>query len=132
MGNRASFKEVWLKAIRRVAHDHCPQCGRGGLFRRYARLCERCDVCGLIYRREHGAELGAMYLSATVSQMFAAFLFLFVWLVTDWGSWISLGVTTPLVLAFCYTFLPWSMRLWTAVEYVHDVGNRDWWARQRE
>ena len=88
-------------------------------------------MCGLIYRREPGAELGSMYLSATVSQLFAAGVFLAIWLGTDWGWQLSLLVSVPLVVSFCYAFLPWSMSLWTAVEYLHDVVNREWWARPR-
>jgi uncharacterized protein (DUF983 family) len=122
---------VRLLLFRRVLQGHCPQCGRGGLFARWARLCERCEICGLVYRREPGAELGSMYLSATVSQMFAAAVFLVVWLATDWGAVFSLLVGVPLVVAFCYAILPWSMGLWTAVEYMTDVGNREWWAHPR-
>lgn len=115
----------------RVLHHNCPQCGRGRLFARWARLSERCEVCGLIYRREDGAELGSMYLSATVSQLFAAFLFIGIFLATDWTSGVALSVSVPVVVAFCYGFLPLSMALWTAVEYVTDVANREWWARPR-
>lgn len=129
--NRPSLRETLALALPRVLHDRCPQCGRGPLFRRYARLLERCDVCGLVYRREHGAELGAMYLSATVNQFFTAAVVLAVWLATDWGPAASLLVSTPIVLAFCTFFLPWSMRLWTALDYAHDVANREWWARPR-
>lgn len=123
--------EIWRLAFRRVLRSRCPQCGRGALFRSWARLAERCEHCGLVYRREPGGELGAMYLSATVNQAFAAVVFLVIWLATDWALATCLMVGVPLVLAFCYTFLPWSMGLWTAVEYVHDVGSREWWARPR-
>lgn len=115
----------------RVIEHRCPQCGRGALFERWAKLRERCDHCGLVYRREPGAELGAMYLSATVSQLFAAAVFVALWLFTDWGTWLGLGVGTPVVVAFCYAFLPLSMALWTAVEYLTDVANAEWWARPR-
>jgi uncharacterized protein (DUF983 family) len=94
-------------------------------------LCERCEVCGLVYRREPGAELGALYLSATVNQLFAALVFVLVWGGTDWGFGASLAVSVPVVLVFSYAFLPWSMGLWTAVEYAHDVQSREWWARPR-
>ena len=123
--------EIWRVAFRRVLASRCPQCGRGRLFQSWARLSERCAVCGLLYRREPGGELGAMYLSATVNQAFAAAVFLAIWWGTDWGLALSLGVGVPIVLAFCYTFLPWSMGLWTAVEYAHDVNSREWWARPR-
>jgi uncharacterized protein (DUF983 family) len=115
----------------RVLRHACPQCGRGGLFERWARMRERCNHCGLIYRREDGAELGSMYLSATVSQLFAAAVFLVLWIFTDWSPLVGFAVGTPLVVAFCYAFLPLSMALWTAVEYLTDVSNREWWARPR-
>jgi uncharacterized protein (DUF983 family) len=118
-------------SFRRVLRGRCPQCGRGELFERWARLRDRCSVCGLIYRREPGAELGSMYLSATVSQLFAAGVFLVLWLGTSWSATVSLAVSLPVVIAFCYGILPTSMAVWTAVEYVTDVGSREWWAKPR-
>jgi uncharacterized protein (DUF983 family) len=115
----------------RVLRHQCPQCGRGPLFERWARVRERCDHCGLIYRREDGSELGAMYVSAVVSQVFAAALSVLLWVVTDLGVFSGLAVGTPLVLAFCYGTLPMSMALWIAVEYLTDVANQEWWARPR-
>ena len=117
--------------LARVLRGTCPQCGVGRLFVRWARLRERCGHCGLIYRREDGAELGAMYLSASSSQLFAGCVFLAIYLATDWSPALGLAVGTPLVLAFCYGALPLSMALWTAVEYLTDVANREWWARPR-
>jgi uncharacterized protein (DUF983 family) len=117
--------------ISRVLHHACPQCGLGPLFERWARLRERCPHCGLVYRREDGAELGSMYLSATVSQLFAGALFLSVFLWTNW-SWVTgLAVGAPIVIGFCYGILPLSMALWTAVEYLTDVSSGEWWARPR-
>ena len=115
----------------RVLRHFCPQCGRGRLFDRWAHLRERCEHCGLIYRRESGAELGSMYLSATVSQLFAGAVFLAVFLWTNWSPTTGLAIGTPVVVAFCYGFLPMSMALWTAVEYLTDVGSGEWWARPR-
>lgn len=117
--------------VRRALRRCCPQCGQGALFQSYARLHERCPLCGLVYRREPGGELGSMYLSATVSQLFAAVVFVTFWLATDWGLVLSLALGIPLVVTFCYAFLPTSMALWTAIEYCTDVANREWWAKPR-
>jgi len=122
---------VKLRCLRRVARHTCPQCGVGALFDRWAHLRERCNHCGLIYRREDGAELGSMYLSATVSQLFAAAVFVLLWVFTDLGAWGGFAVGAPIVLAFCYGFLPLSMALWTAIEYLTDVASGAWWARPR-
>ena len=88
-------------------------------------------MCGLIYRREPGAELGSMYLSTIISPLFAAALFGAIWIFTDWGLGLSLVVSIPLVVAFSYAFLPYAMGLWTAIEYVTDVANGEWWAQPR-
>jgi uncharacterized protein (DUF983 family) len=130
--NAPDVRHIRRVCLARALHRQCPQCGRGRLFARWARLSERCEVCGLIFRREDGAELGSMYLSATVSQVFAALVFAGIWIVTDWSFGPAFLLGAPIVLAFCYGFLPLSMSLWTAIEYITDVANREWWARPRE
>lgn len=117
--------------MRRALRFRCPQCGEGRLFARYARLAERCRACGLLFRRESGAQTGAMYLSAAVSELFAAAVALALFFGTDWGTVAALGVGTALVLGFAFAFLPYAMALWTAIEYATDVGNREPWARPR-
>jgi len=124
-------RDLVRPCLLRVVRSCCPQCGRGRLFDRWAHLRERCGHCGLIYRREDGAELGSMYLGATVSQAFAALVFFAVYFFTDWSRAVSLAVGLPIVVAFCYGFLPMSMAIWTAVEYLTDVANREWWAKPR-
>jgi uncharacterized protein (DUF983 family) len=128
---RLRASAVWRLCFKRVLHRRCPQCGRGALFRRYATLCERCFTCGLIYRREPGAELGSMYLSTMISPLFAALVFTLIWIFTDWNLALSLFVSLPLVVGFSYGFLPYAMGLWTALEYLTDVANGEWWAQPR-
>ncbi len=82
---------------------------------------------GLVFRREQGAMTGQMYLSAAVGQVLAALMFLGVWLFTDWGAGLALAVTLPVMVGFSYWFLPHSMALWVAIEYLTDRGNREPW-----
>ena len=120
---------AWWAPFLRAWRGRCPRCGSGGLFAQRFRLQPSCGSCGLVYRREQGAMTGQMYLSAAVGQVLAALLFLGVWLGTDWGAALALAVTLPLMLGFSYWFLPRSMALWVAVEYLTDRGNREPWAR---
>jgi uncharacterized protein (DUF983 family) len=51
-----------------ILHQRCPRCRMGHMFRSsiflgYARMYERCPVCGLQFEREPGYFLGAMYVS---------------------------------------------------------------------
>jgi uncharacterized protein (DUF983 family) len=117
--------------LQRAWHKRCPQCGQGELFEGWARLRERCGVCGLVYRREPGSELGSVTLSTVVNTALAGLLFLSIWALTDWGPWLGLGVSAPLMIAVSYGLLPASMSVWVAIEYLTDVANREWWARPR-
>ena len=122
---------LWRLCLGRVLRRLCPQCGRGRLFARTWRLRERCEHCGLIYRREHGAELGSMTLVAILTELIAAALILAIWWGTDWGVWASLGVSVPLIVLMSYALVPWCMALWVCVDYVTDVFNGEWWAGPR-
>jgi uncharacterized protein (DUF983 family) len=122
---------VFRRALPRVLRRRCPQCGEGGLFAGRFRLSPRCARCGLVYQREAGSMTGSMYLSAAVTELFAAGLIAIVWLATDWGPALSIGVSVPIVLLFTYSFLPISRGLWVAVEYSTDAANGEAWVEPR-
>jgi uncharacterized protein (DUF983 family) len=126
-----SSRGLWRPCFARALRRRCPQCGAGRLFERGFRLYPGCSECGLVYRREQGAMTGSMYLSAAVTELFAAAVIAVVWLATDWGVLLSIAVGLPLVAAFCYAFQPYSMALWVAVEYLTDAGNREPWVQPR-
>lgn len=121
----------WWLFVRRVLRRRCPQCGEGRLFRAFARLERDCSACGLVYRREQGAQTGAMYLTAAVNELFAVAVLLFLWFVVDWSVVQSLVVGLSVVLAFSVAFLPYSMALWVAIEYWTDVHNGESWTSPR-
>lgn len=117
----------WRRYVARALRRRCPRCGGGALFRSTFRLRRACASCGLVFRREPGALTGQMYLSAAVTQIFAAALAVGLFLLTDWSTALALAVGIPLAAAFSYAFLPYAMALWVAVEFMTDVGNRDPW-----
>jgi uncharacterized protein (DUF983 family) len=123
-GDRALF-------TRRALRKRCPQCGEGPLFRGFARLHERCPSCGLLYRRESGSQTGSMYLSAAVTEVFAAGVALALFFLAPWSRAVELTLGIAFVIAFSYAFLPLSMALWTAVEYLVDVSNGESWTEPR-
>lgn len=116
----------------RVLARRCPQCGRGSLFRAFARLATACGTCQLVYRRESGAQTGSMYLTAIASELFAVVLIFFFWWRFDWTPSVFVGVTAPLVLVFSILFLPVAQALWVGVEYTTDLASHEPWAELRE
>jgi uncharacterized protein (DUF983 family) len=118
-------------ALRRAWRGRCPQCGGAPIFAGYGRPHRACAACGLVFRREQGAMTGSMYLSAAVTEVVAAALILAIFFGTDWSPVLSLGVSVPLVLAFCAWWLPRSISLWVAFEYLTDAANGEPWVDPR-
>lgn len=118
--------------LARVLARRCPQCGHGRIFQRYARVAPQCKRCALVFRREPGAQTGSMYLTAAVSEVFAAVLIFVFWWQFDWTPLVFVLVTAPLVLAFCAAFLPVSQALWVGVEYATDLESQEPWVELRE
>ena len=121
----------WRAFLGRVWSGHCPRCAEGALFASRFRLRQDCAECGLCYRREQGAMTGQMYLSSVVTEIFAALLVLVVFFGTDWSTSTSIAVGLPIVIVFSYWFLPKSMGLWVAIEFMTDIGNREPWIEER-
>jgi uncharacterized protein (DUF983 family) len=118
-------------ALRRSLRLLCPQCGVGRVPTTFGRVAKACSSCGLVFRREDGALTGSMYLTAIVSQVFAASLIFLVWFLTDWGVALSIGVCLPLVFVFSYVCMPYAQSLWVGVEYCTDVANNEDWVEPR-
>jgi uncharacterized protein (DUF983 family) len=118
----------WL-VLGRVLARRCPQCGRGRLFRAYGRLHATCSECGLLFRREAGAQTGSMYLTAVLTEVFAAAVIVFLWWRFDWTTAWFITVAVPAVLAFCAFSLPLAQALWVGIDYVTDLEGHEPWAR---
>ena len=117
--------------LRRALTRSCPQCGARTLFAGYARLAGTCARCGLVFRREQGAQTGTMYLTAIASEVFAAGLIFLSWWCFDWSVATFVLVLTPIVLVFCALVLPLAQGFWVAVEYLTDLRDGEPWARLR-
>jgi len=98
----------------------CPRCGVGAVFAGPFRVHERCPACGLVFEREAGYFVGAIYLNygATTLISIAGYFALDAWLGLDvrpqlllWGTF---AVTFPL------WFFRYSKSLWLSLDYLVD------------
>jgi uncharacterized protein (DUF983 family) len=67
----------------------CPRCRSGGIFRSsiylgFPGMHDRCPNCGLLFNREPGYFLGAMYVSYGLALVIIAALGAVLWAVTSW------------------------------------------------
>jgi uncharacterized protein (DUF983 family) len=55
---RGSWRTLWA-----IVRQRCPRCHCGKIFRRICTINDPCPTCGLVFQREEGFFVGAMYLS---------------------------------------------------------------------
>jgi uncharacterized protein (DUF983 family) len=107
-------------ALRRACGLRCPRCGRGALFRGLVRMVERCPVCGLVFERETGYFIGAIYINygLTVGLALIGYFVLEAW----WSP--APGWQATIWGAFAVLFPLWSYRyskaFWLALDHLVD------------
>jgi uncharacterized protein (DUF983 family) len=70
------------------------------IFRGFARMTERCPVCGMKFEREEGYFLGAMMIDYGLGLLLVAILAAVVWLLTRWSFNRTLFAAFLLILPF--------------------------------
>ncbi len=104
----------------------CPRCGAGALFDGFFRMCRECARCRLVFEREQGFFVGAIYVSYafTVVIAIAGFFLLDHYaklsLPRQLALWGAFAIFFPIV------FFRHSRSLWLGVAYLFDPGDEPW------
>ena len=89
--------------LRRALLLQCPDCGQGSLYRRVYHLNHHCEFCGLIFEREQGYFVGAIYINVLATNAVILGTLLLLILVTGTVSeqtlWalFTIGLALPLL-----------------------------------
>lgn len=103
-------RRSWLTAL---LAQRCPRCRKGRIFQSLTVGYERCPACGLVFEREPGYFMGALYISYALGIIILVpFYFIFRWLLPDWSNIavasISLAPYLPLtLLVYRYSRVIW-------------------------
>jgi uncharacterized protein (DUF983 family) len=95
----------------------CPRCRTGKIFRGIVAMNDPCPNCGLLFQREEGYFLGAMYVSYFLSM--AVYLVLHVvWSLvrSDWFSYTTMLLAMASFLPFVPALFRYSRVLWIYLE----------------
>jgi uncharacterized protein (DUF983 family) len=96
-----------------ILRQRCPRCREGRIFGKSGVMNVRCPVCDLVFEREEGYFLGAMYISYGLSVGFLALgTYLFSLLLPEWELTVvcllAIVAYVPLVpLVFRYSRTVW-------------------------
>ncbi len=113
----------WRRAGRILGRGfrlRCPRCGARGLFAGPFRMRPACPACGLVFEREPGYFVGAIYLNygATVLIAIAGYFALDAWLGPAPG--VQLALWSAFAVLFPFWFFRYSKSLWLSVDHLVD------------
>lgn len=94
--------------FRAIINLRCPVCREGAVFRGTFAMNEACPVCGLVFAREPGYFLGAMYFSYGLGIPMIVLLTLGAYFI--WPTWRLWQLVLVAWLAFL-PFVPWVYRI---------------------
>ena len=98
----------------------CPACGLGQLYESFFRMRDECPFCGLVFAREQGYFIGAIYLNvvATESLIFATYLALILARrITDQSTY---TILFTLALLLPVLFHRHARSIWLSVDHLLD------------
>ncbi len=104
--------------IKRALAKQCPVCGRGQIFSSHFRMNRTCPRCHVVFWKDPGESLGAMYLDYAV----ATIAFLASWGVlafaTHLGDTQQLIILSTIAAASVVACYPWTRSAWTVLVYL--------------
>jgi uncharacterized protein (DUF983 family) len=118
-GNNVSdqkLKDIFVRAIRL----RCPACGEGRLYRSLLDTHKGCSKCGMLFEREQGYFVGAVY----VNVMVTLFLIVSTYLITiivapDYDSGVQI-ILFVMALAIPLSLFRHARSIWLALDYFID------------
>src|SRR5258708_21176882 len=96
-----------------IVRMRCPRCRDGRMFRGRFTMNDPCPVCGLIFQREEGYFLGAMYTSYAISvALYVPLYFIALALLPSSNPLLALGASALAYLPFIPAVFRYSRVLW--------------------
>jgi uncharacterized protein (DUF983 family) len=116
------WRRAW-QVFGRGLRLRCPRCGAAPLFDGWLRMHARCSACDLVFEREPGYFVGAIYLNygATVLIAIAGYFALDAWL--GLGTHAQLVVWSLFAVVFPLWFFRYSKGLWLSLDHLVDPGH---------
>ena len=120
----ATSRGAWL-TLKDMLGQRCPRCRLGtmfhhSIFRGWPKMHLRCPVCGLLFAREPGYFLGAMYISYIVGMGIVSVFAVLVWGITAWGFTKDVLVAVVLFLPLAPALTLFSRVLWVYLDQTVD------------
>jgi uncharacterized protein (DUF983 family) len=113
------------RVMGRAVRLKCPSCGVCPLFKSFFATHERCQCCGLIFQREQGYFIGAIYVNILLTEGLIAIAFLVCVLVLSASDPLVYIVLFTLAAALPVLFNRLARSIWLSFDYLIDPPKED-------
>ena len=96
----------------------CPRCTEGALFQGFFSMRARCSVCDLVFEREPGYFVGAIYINYTVTAVLTIGGFLILDAYTNVSLALQIALWSGFGIVFPLWFYRYSKSLWLAIDHL--------------
>lgn len=111
---RGEARKILLRGLKLK----CPACGQGALYKSAFKMHEQCSFCGLVYGREQGYFVGAIYINVMATEAFI----LLVYLISVFTGFINNSAIYVLLIVMAVTlpliFSRYSRSLWLSIDHI--------------
>ena len=98
----------------------CPACGQGLLFRSMFKMNEECEYCGMVFMREQGYFIGAIYVNVIVTESLIFLTYLICLLLLPAANQTMYAVLFVLALIIPLLFNRHARSIWLSFDYIMD------------
>jgi uncharacterized protein (DUF983 family) len=123
MNDQAPARGGFLAGLWAMIRLRCPRCRQGRMFRSLLQMNDPCPQCGLIFQREEGYFLGAMYVSYALGTIVIGAAFFIA--IAFWPEAPSLPLCLVLFAGYI-PLMPWVYRysrvIWMHLDYLASPG----------
>jgi len=113
-----------MRRLAAILRLRCPRCERGGVWRSFLTMHERCPVCGLVFEREPGYFTGAMVVSYVIAVPTFG-LIVIALLVAGLETGVALLLGAALYLGLAPFIFRYSRVVWLHFDWVLDPVDTD-------
>ena len=110
------LKDIFVRAVRL----RCPACGEGRLYKSLLDTHKGCSKCGMLFEREQGYFVGAVYVNVMVTLFLIVSTYLITMIVApDYDSGVQI-VLFVMALAIPLSLFRHARSIWLALDYFID------------
>src|SRR5882672_400841 len=103
----------------------CPACGKGSIAGRPFNVNERCDACGVIFKREEGFFVGAIMANVVATEVFIVAIYLACITLTNLNERVLLTILFVVGISFPLIFYHHAWAWWLAIDHLIEGLSRE-------